>query len=204
MGGSLGSNGFATDRVPAAFQTLYVPGNGVEVAATPLGLGVPGMQAYHTSIVVEGLEYSFSLSGVTYGQDLISHRHLPDGPPKVTYMGLTSITGKDMLRALRPHFQAGTYDLLKKNCNSFSDCALFYLLDVRLDPALRGLEQIGEAADRNAGVVQSLTGGEYVPNPKADRFNIEEVVRRIDTEKFSGVAQKDGGHRKQVPGGSCF
>ena len=38
-----------------------------------------------------------------------------------------------MLSALRPHFQGGSYDLLRKNCNSFSDCAVFYLLRQRID-----------------------------------------------------------------------
>eukprot|EP00928_Gymnodinium_smaydae_P092484 TRINITY_DN76366_c0_g1_i1.p2 TRINITY_DN76366_c0_g1~~TRINITY_DN76366_c0_g1_i1.p2 ORF type:complete len:229 (-),score=11.88 TRINITY_DN76366_c0_g1_i1:110-715(-) len=201
MGAGLGGGGFSTDRTPAAFTTLYTSGSGVELAVTPLGPKIPGIQAYHTSVVVEGLEYSFSMEGVTHGPDLISHRHLPDGPPTVTYMGLTSIEGKEMFRALTSYFEMGTYDLLRKNCNSFSDCALFYLLDIRLDPAYRGLEQIGEAADRNAGVVQKISGGEYSPNPRAARFDLEKVIRQIDAKKGG---TPDGGRRERDLGGGCF
>eukprot|EP00927_Polykrikos_kofoidii_P069664 TRINITY_DN65227_c0_g1_i1.p2 TRINITY_DN65227_c0_g1~~TRINITY_DN65227_c0_g1_i1.p2 ORF type:complete len:204 (-),score=27.82 TRINITY_DN65227_c0_g1_i1:210-821(-) len=183
MGGVIGAGGYSTNRVPAAFQTLYQPGHSVELAATPIGPRIPGIQAYHTSVVVEGIEYSFSFEGVTYGPDLISHRHLPEAPPKVIYMGLTSIEGKEMYRALKKMFAVNSYDLLRKNCNSFSDCALFYLLDIRLDPAYRDLEQIGDAADRNAGVVQKISGGEYYPNPKAADFDLEKVMRQIDAIK---------------------
>merc|ERR1712023_500460 len=99
--------------------------------------------------------------------------------------GLTAISGKQMHTALKPFFQRGSYDLLRKNCNSFSDCALFYLLDVRLDPKYRGLEQIGHAADKNAGLVRTLSGGDYQPNPKADGFSVNSVVRQVDKDKAS-------------------
>merc|ERR1712039_380913 len=187
MGGSAFSDeaDHENDRRPAAFQTLYTSGYRVELAATTLGPGLPGMQAFHTSVTVDDVEYSFSFEGITHGPDLLSHKHLPNAPAKLTYMGLTAISGKQMLSALKPHFQRGTYDLLRKNCNSFSDCALFFLLDARLDPSYRGLEQIGHAADKNAGVVQKLSGGDYKPNAKADDFRLEKVIKEVNKDKSS-------------------
>mmetsp|Transcript_5635 Transcript_5635/g.15490 ORF Transcript_5635/g.15490 Transcript_5635/m.15490 type:complete len:193 (+) Transcript_5635:55-633(+) len=171
------------ERRSAAFQTLYSPGHKVELVATTLGPRIPGMQAYHTSVVVDEIEFSFSFDGVTHGPGLLSHKHLPNGPPAVTYMGLTSISGKQMLENMRSNFKRGSYDLLRKNCNSFSDCALFYLLDVRLDPSYRGLEKIGHAADKNVRLVQTVSGGEYTPNREADGFEVEDVIRRVNKDK---------------------
>jgi len=172
-----------SDRKPAAFTTLYTQGRRIELAATPLGPNIPGIQAYHTSVVVDEIEYSFSFEGITESRDLSSHVRLPGGPGQVTYMGLTAISGKSMASYLRAHFKRGTYDLLRKNCNSFSDCALFYLLDHRLDPKFRGLEQIGHAADKHANLVQTLSGGDYTPNPEADKFSVEAIVRQINKDK---------------------
>lgn len=183
--GVAGSSAPVTDRRTAAFQTLYESGHRVELAATRLGPSIAGLQAYHTSVVVDDVEYCFSMEGVTRGHDLKSHGHLPNAPAQVTYMGLTSIKGEAMQEYLRSHFKRGSYDLLRKNCNSFSDCSLYFLLDDRLDPKYRGLEQIGHAADKRAGLVQRLTGGDYLPNPEADPFSVEDIVGFIDKHKAS-------------------
>jgi len=183
MGASLGTEGDLGDRRPAALSTLYTPGHKVEFAATPLGPGVPGMQAYHTSVVVDEMEYSFSFEGVTHGPNLMSHRHLPNAPPRVVYLGLTSTSGDQMFKYMKQYFKRGSYDLLRKNCNSFTDCSLYYMLDTRLDPRYRGLEKIGHAADKNAGLVQTLSGGDYTPNPAADQFSLEQTIRLINGEK---------------------
>merc|ERR1719454_416878 len=115
-------------------------------------------------------------------------------------MGLTSLEGKEMAKALKPFFEAGSYDLLKKNCNSFSDCALFYLLDIRLDQSYRGLEQIGDHADRNMGLVQQISGGEYTPNRHSARFNLEQVIKQIDSKKGGGsLLDSQSGQKKQIP-----
>ena len=43
--------------------------------------------------------------------------------------------------ALREHFARNTYDLLRKNCNTFSDVALAFLLGRRLDPKYNQVRQ---------------------------------------------------------------
>ncbi|CAE7709956.1 spin [Symbiodinium necroappetens] len=125
---------------PAALQTLYpgAAGYSIELAASKLGPGFPGFQAYHTSVKVDDLEYSFSGDGIVIGRGLPSHVRMAD-KPQVLYMGLTRISGEDLKEQLGRFFKRGTYDLLRKNCNSFTDCALFFLLDSRLDPGYRGL-----------------------------------------------------------------
>eukprot|EP00930_Biecheleria_cincta_P027998 TRINITY_DN19549_c0_g1_i3.p1 TRINITY_DN19549_c0_g1~~TRINITY_DN19549_c0_g1_i3.p1 ORF type:complete len:144 (+),score=29.51 TRINITY_DN19549_c0_g1_i3:206-637(+) len=127
----------------------------------------------------------YSSEGITSGPGLISHRHLPDAPPTVTYMGLTSLSGDELLKNLGQLFKKGTYDLLRKNCNSFSDCALFFLLDSRLDPNLRCLEQLGHMTDKRAGIIQKITGGDYRPNKHADGFTVDDSIKYINKIKSS-------------------
>mmetsp|Transcript_1328 Transcript_1328/g.3277 ORF Transcript_1328/g.3277 Transcript_1328/m.3277 type:complete len:193 (+) Transcript_1328:129-707(+) len=169
-------------RRPAAFQTLYNSAYRVEVASTTFGPGLPGVRAYHSSVRVDDIEYSFSIQGVTQAIPWFSHSCYAN-KPTVTYMGLTSMSGEEMLAYLVTFFQRGSYDLLRKNCNSFADCALFCLLDLRLDPRCRGLEKIGHAADQKAGIVQVITDGGYRPNPLSDNFDVEKVVRHVNRVK---------------------
>merc|ERR1712232_1455816 len=97
--------------------------------------GVPPMAAYHSSIIVNGEEFSFSDGGISTSMErLASHvaqppregQPAPKLNPQVFDMGMSLHSGGSMKRALERHFAAGTYDLLRKNCNSFSDCALWY------------------------------------------------------------------------------
>ncbi|CAJ1343767.1 unnamed protein product [Effrenium voratum] len=179
--------GSQVNSKPAAFQTLYKEGHRVELAASKLGPGFPGFQAYHTSVRVDELEYSFSGDGIVAGRGLPSHSRLPD-ETQVVYMGLCCIDGDEMRKHMNPHFKRGSYDLLRKNCNSFSDCALFFLLDTRLDPSYRGLEQLGHMADRQAGIVQAITEGKYCPNPCADGFSVERTIQALNKLKDQSSA----------------
>eukprot|EP00913_Durusdinium_trenchii_P035478 g33202.t1 len=81
---------------------------------------------------------------------------------------------------LEPLFQPGTYDMLRKNCNSFSDCALFCLLGKRLDDKYRTLERVGAFVDDLTGLVSVLSGCKYTPNPKAKDFNLVNVLHQIE------------------------
>jgi len=168
---------------PGAFQTLYHTGSQVELAISPLGplsLQSVGLRAYHTSVSVDGIEYSFSDVGVIAAERFLSHQCLPDGPPQVFNMGFTAYTGKQLMRDLQPFFRSWTYDLLRKNCNSFTDVALFYLLDHRLERGYKGLEKLGADMDSLFSAIQIVSSGEYKPNPKADGFDVEDVIRRLD------------------------
>mmetsp|Transcript_13564 Transcript_13564/g.38560 ORF Transcript_13564/g.38560 Transcript_13564/m.38560 type:complete len:218 (+) Transcript_13564:73-726(+) len=156
-------------------EDKQIPSHQVRLAVTPIGPKM--MCAYHSSIAVDDVEFCFSRAGVSNNMAWMSHKRL-HGPFTVFDMGTTSTPGVALMKALGQFFTAGTYDLLRKNCNTFSDCALFYLLGYRLDPKYRMMEQVGEVADRLA-IVRMLTLGSYEPNPKAEGFSVGQVLTWI-------------------------
>mmetsp|Transcript_1522 Transcript_1522/g.4190 ORF Transcript_1522/g.4190 Transcript_1522/m.4190 type:complete len:233 (-) Transcript_1522:162-860(-) len=199
MGGQQSTPGGPQDAQPAQPRYGDAPAaqapkgnNKVQLAVSPLG-GVPGATAYHSSIVVNDEEFFFSDSGVTSARGLMSHQNPqnPNSTPTVFDMGMSQYSGNSLKSALERHFLAGTYDLLRKNCNSFSDVALFYLLHKRLDPQYRALEKLGQRA---GSMMTQLSGGQYTPNPKCDGFDIEQLILDIDPEKvWSTPGQSTGG-----------
>jgi len=152
----------------------------VKLAVTPIGptvLGVPG--GYHTSVAIDNTEYSFGPGGLIEFPTFTSHYHFPQGPAEVIEIGVTAMTGRELRTALFGDFRAGTYDILKKNCNSFSDCALFYLTGQRLDSKYRVMEQMGASVDEHLGLIRAVTMGDYRPNPKAFDFEVDKIIERI-------------------------
>jgi len=150
----------------------------VRLVATPFGPSLAGLQGYHTSIALGDIEFAFSSKGIEWTNGIQSH--IPfRANPTITEAGFTEISRSAFVKALRPYFLPGSYDLLRKNCNSFSDCALFFLMGVRLEDKYRALEKLGALADKYSGVVSNLSGGKYRPNPKADAFSSMKVVDAI-------------------------
>lgn len=111
---------------------------------------------------------------------IYSHSHLKAAPTKVLDLGFSKLSCAKLREILQPFFQAGTYDILRKNCNSFTDCALFCLLGTRLHEKYRSLEALGATADDLFGLVQVISMGEYAPNPKALSFDTEQVMNAVD------------------------
>jgi len=161
---------------PHSASTDATPPQGkysVQIAASVL-FGIPPFaNAYHTSIVVQGEEYFFSDSGICYDDKLISHS---GNTPEIIEVGRTDHSGTELWWALQSHFRPGTYDLLRKNCNSFSDAALFFLTRARLETKYSALERMGTTSPALVGTV---TNGMYVPNPIAENFNIEDVIEAV-------------------------
>mmetsp|Transcript_3205 Transcript_3205/g.8374 ORF Transcript_3205/g.8374 Transcript_3205/m.8374 type:complete len:195 (-) Transcript_3205:627-1211(-) len=188
----MGATDSSLQNMPAQQTPAKRQHHRVQLAITPLGAQVPGMPAaYHTSISIDDVEYTFSRLGVTIGRNWGSHRCIGGkgslgGPGVVLDCGTTSFSGRDMLKALRPHFQEGTYDLLKKNCNSFSDCALYFLLGRRLDGKYAALEQFAASADKSIGLVQFVS--RYSPNPKAEGFQVGQILARIPGRRSTDSA----------------
>lgn len=165
-----------------------MPKNEVSVAVSPIG-GVPGIQAWHSSVIVNGEEFSFSDGGISIARGTDSHDAMARQANSTTQvqiqtqvlnMGMSMYSGSQLKSALERHFAPGTYDLLKKNCNSFSDCAVAYLLKKRLDTKYRQLEQLGA---KNPGLVSQLSGSGYTPNPKVQDFDLEKLIKDIDPDK---------------------
>lgn len=149
--------------------------NRVELAASEL-FSLPGLAtAYHTSVLVNGEEFFFSDSGIFNDRALTSHQGQPS---ERVELGMSTRTGAQLLRALGPYFRAGSYDLVRKNCNSFSDCALYYLLRTRLESRFSALERLGQRASTE--MLQRFTKGMYVPNKDAESYRSEDVVQALD------------------------
>lgn len=147
--------------------------NKVELAASEL-LNLTVATAYHTSVVVNGEEFFFSDSGIFSDRALNSHQ---TNPSERIELGYSQKTGSQLLRALQPYFKSGTYDLVRKNCNSFSDCAVYYLLGQRLERRFCALEKLGQA---NTDLLSQITKGMYTPNPVVDDFQVETVLASLD------------------------
>lgn len=149
--------------------------NRVELAASEL-FTVPGLAvAYHTSVLVNGEEFFFSDSGIFWDRALTSHQ---GEPSELVDLGFSSRTGAQLLAALQEHFKPGSYDLIRKNCNSFSDCALHYLLRKRLDRKYSALERLGQRASPD--LLHKFTKGMYEPNQVAVTFEVDKVIGVLD------------------------
>lgn len=183
---------------------LKTAANKVDLAVSVLW-GIPGLMAYHTSILINGEEYFFSPIGITRNRGLESHRRQADGEPqpeailgdktnfKIIEMGSCARAGDSLMQVLSPHFEAGTYDLLHKNCNTFSDVALFYLMSQRLDTTYNSIEKV---AANNPSLLERVTGGAYVPNPRALEFKVEEVVQQLTEAADDDSAALPSGQRR--------
>lgn len=159
--------------------------NTVELAVSPISrLG--GLIGYHTSVLVGGIEFYFTTSGIrgVVADALLGHKTASGGShsstPTRVVIGSTNLTGRDLVSFLQPHFMSGTYDVLRKNCNSFSDCALFYLCGVRLRRRYRAMEKRCPQ-----GLASTLSLGKYVPTDTAAGFKVENVISVICYEPGS-------------------
>mmetsp|Transcript_97901 Transcript_97901/g.272468 ORF Transcript_97901/g.272468 Transcript_97901/m.272468 type:complete len:253 (-) Transcript_97901:268-1026(-) len=155
----------------------------VQLAVSPIGIQVSRtLQAYHSSVAVNDVEFSFTKHGVI-GTPLFHSHFTSKGPVQVMDMGLTDASASQMLAVLEPYFVAGTYDILRKNCNSFSDCALYYLLGARLDDKYKAIDQLGTSADK-LGLVRLLTLWDYMPNPRASSFTLDHVLADVGRHRL--------------------
>lgn len=149
------------------------------MAATPVNKA----GAYHTSICVDGVELYFSKAGICLDSEWASHKMggalRLNGPVEVRQIGVTTLSVEELLQAIQPHFQPGTYDLLRKNCNSFTDCALSYLLGQRLDKGFNSIDRMASFAESRFGVIGILIG--YTPNPRAALFMIDNTIKHLKT-----------------------
>lgn len=167
----------------------------VRLAATPLkSVASSRLPAYHTSICIDGVEVSFNDKGICVDREWASHMRGGalglNGPAEIREMGLSAHSVGELLQAMRPHFQAGTYDLLRKNCNCFSDCALMYLLGKRLDEGLSSLDRLGGYFESNLRVVLLMMG--YKPNPRAALFIKDSTIKHLKSlsEKAAGFRSR--------------
>jgi len=172
----------------------------VQLATTEIARFV-GVPAYHTSVIVGGREFYFDSQGIESGPALVSHlAGRPQGlKMEVRKVGSTARSGAALLQALAPFFAKGSYDVLHKNCNAFSDVALWFLLGTRLEgqysraerillaaeplsthllnQVLRAAEEI--ATERGDAAAAGVCQGGYAFNPLAEGFSAERVFAAL-------------------------
>ncbi|CAE8625883.1 unnamed protein product, partial [Polarella glacialis] len=175
----------------------------VDLVVSPLA-GLRGAAGYHTSVLVAGEEYYFSPTGIRCCPRLMSHGKV-SGVRRIK-IGKSQLSGIDLLERLTEYFQPATYDLLKKNCNNFTDCALVFLMGRRLDESFRSIEMVGLAVDQSLGLLQALSGGRYMPNDKAEGYDHEAVIeellleRELEFGEGSELSAEDIGHAVEDDG----
>lgn len=158
---------------------------------------VAGMECYHTSVIVDDHEYFFDSLGIMVAPPLWSH--LQAGAKTTAHLevldyGTSSVSGRAMAETLRPYFFKDSYDLLYKNCNHFSDLALYALNKSRLEGRISRTERFltcTEPLSTNLmnklfqALIERRTGEPYeaevyTTNPNAVDFDTDQVIRDLD------------------------
>lgn len=181
----------------------------VKLAATCF-MAVGGVECFHTSIIVDDNEYFFDSLGIMVAPPLWSHLQAQaKGAPQLEVFdyGTTTLTGKAMAEALRPYFFKNSYDLLYKNCNHFSDCALYCLNGSRLTGRINRIERmLACTSPVSTNLMNSMfrylierrTGEPcetdiYVTNPQAKDFTTDQVIEELDAYDESEEEDDDDG-----------
>eukprot|EP00931_Biecheleriopsis_adriatica_P044074 TRINITY_DN25183_c0_g1_i2.p1 TRINITY_DN25183_c0_g1~~TRINITY_DN25183_c0_g1_i2.p1 ORF type:complete len:249 (-),score=41.56 TRINITY_DN25183_c0_g1_i2:140-865(-) len=177
------------------------PQHKVELVTSPLA-GLKGVAGYHTSVLLAGEEYYFAPSGIRCCSRLTSHGSATD--VNRIRLGTSPYSGFDLLDSLTAHFQPGTYDLLRKNCNNFTDCALFLLTGQRLDDSFRSVETLGLAMDQTLGLVQAFSGGRYLPNQQAEDYDHDCILESLGEERRHAGLEMPQDHLDEYEESECF
>eukprot|EP00927_Polykrikos_kofoidii_P061658 TRINITY_DN56493_c0_g1_i1.p1 TRINITY_DN56493_c0_g1~~TRINITY_DN56493_c0_g1_i1.p1 ORF type:complete len:203 (-),score=13.78 TRINITY_DN56493_c0_g1_i1:32-640(-) len=176
----------------------------IELAVSNFPSWVPGLDAYHTSVVIDHVEYSFDEFGLRRENSLCTHKKFPVGNTVINFMGTSDMSGAELVDRLQSFFEPGTYDVIRKNCNAFSDCALFALLGTRLDPEYSSVETLGASVEKYVAILNRISGGVYHENPKARDFCPETVIRVLRTPVVPVLHVEEGPHgrRTESPAGT--
>lgn len=151
-------------------QTVPIP---IYLAASPLGPKC--CHAWHTSIGMGNMELFFTFSGIERSTLWKSHENRPQ---VVLLLGYTKMSQEAFWTQLNPFFRPGTYDLLRKNCNSFSDVAMWYLTGTRLEKKYSILEKLGNGLE-TVGLISGFTAKKYEQNKMAEGHDNEKVIQAL-------------------------
>lgn len=187
----------------------------VHLAATEV-FRASGVCAYHTSVHVGGREFFFDISGISSGPSLHSHTggRAPGPKTEVCDLGFTCIDGATLVKAMSPIFSKGSYDILRKNCNTFTDAAVFLLTGKRLDAHyarperfLLATEPVSMLLVRQILAARCLMLGDaggamsaikdYTCNPFAEGFSVDRIIAGYLSNLRYGP-QETGGSNRQL------
>jgi len=172
-------------------------GEAFAIVSTIFSVGA--VAAYHSSIILGNKEYYFDGGGIQTAPLCQSHMIvqgvLLDPHFETQSFGDVVLTGDALKKGLGTFFRPGTYDIIFKNCNAFTDAAVYFLCRQRLHAKYSRLERLLMATKpaslsllngmiKRGQVSQQLTEGAqvwaYEANPLAQGFSVDEVVAACD------------------------
>ncbi|CAM9687415.1 unnamed protein product [Pylaiella littoralis] len=123
---------------------LYDLSRGMAKAMSMAILGKQIDGIWHTGLIVYGKEYFFGggLQSMPHEQFVQSHGGV--GPTEYIELGSTDLSQElfeDFNREIQPRFTAQTYDLMKHNCNTYTNEASQFLLGKGIPEYIVGLPQ---------------------------------------------------------------
>lgn len=98
-------------------------------------IGRPVEGIWHTAVVVFGKEYFYG-GGIQIGSPKQTPYGIPVKEVKFGYTDKDMATFEKYLKTIDSKFSTDTYDVLKHNCNHFTDNALYYLTGKHLPNAI--------------------------------------------------------------------
>lgn len=149
--------------------------NHVKLAATEIFKITRFITAYHTSVLLNDEEFFFTDRGIIRDFRLASHH---GSPSEILELGFTCRSGDEFFAVLSPQFPPGTYDHVLKNCNTFSDVGLYYLLGRRLHRRYSALERVGQVAGTE--IIQKFVLSSYEPNKMSQGYTVDDSIAIID------------------------
>mmetsp|Transcript_68931 Transcript_68931/g.121863 ORF Transcript_68931/g.121863 Transcript_68931/m.121863 type:complete len:233 (-) Transcript_68931:167-865(-) len=171
----------------------------VSIAATEI-IRIAGFRGYHTSIIVDDREYFFDSVGILEAAPLWSHmlgEQRPEIKTEITTIGYSHCNGRAMVQVLRPFFEKGSYDVFYKNCNTFSDAALYFLTKSRLMGKYNRIERLVTATNpvsvnllnrvfkavMERSSENQCCGDVYVTNPQAADFSVDDLIANMEGDE---------------------
>ena len=128
----------SSDPIYPVYVHIYDISQGMARSMSQMLIGKQLEGIWHTGIVVYNREYYFG-GGICMGPP----KQTPFGPPnKIEKIGETQIPQDlfhEFLRELSPKFNLQTYDLLKNNCNNFTEECSQFLTGLSIPSYITGL-----------------------------------------------------------------
>eukprot|EP00913_Durusdinium_trenchii_P007416 g6973.t1 len=162
----------STAEMPEAQEGQHT----ISLAATEI-IRVAGMSGYHTSVIVDDQE--------TGGPQMSCVSPETDIPP-----------GDGLLKGSEPKAE-GTYDVFYKNCNTFTDAALYFLTKTRMPAYCNRIERLVTATDPvSVSLLNRIFKAmvEHQQGVEVDKY-VQKVLAETPADVEEVIIEKDGSYR---------
>lgn len=148
-----------------------------------------GLGFYHSSVVVEGLEYSYAPDVGMYDTSPLS------APPNAVFKGSVDMGefqgGKARLAkaldSLRRRFRPDAYDVLSNNCNNFADALVFELVGKHVPSWVNRAAQLGTCVSCLRPPIKAHASGETSFQPFGGQgYSFEQPPTNRMNERTTG------------------